>query len=243
MEKKARNLSKIVLSSALISNVLAGASVYAADENVTPLAQPKDLNNASDWSKNAIQSLLTKGVLEGDLEGNVNPSGKLTRLQTVAILGRALGIKTDAPTGSSFKDVSADSWGLPYLESLHKVGIIEGNGDGSFRPNDTITREEIAVLFVRIAGISIEGKGGNLQVKDASDISDWAKPYVQAALEAGILTVDSSGAFGGKTEVTREAMAVVTEQVISSEKFEQQKETIKTLFEEGKKVSNSDPSL
>lgn len=238
-ETNNKKLMKLVVSSSLLTSAMTASMAYA-QESVSPV-QVSELTKASDLASSAIQRLLAEGILDGDSAGQANASAKITRLQTVAMLARSLGLKADNVAASSFRDVSADSWGLPYLEALAKIGIIQGSGEGRFRPNDPITREELAAIFARIHQVNVTGKGANLNIKDAGQISDWAKPYVQAVIEAGLLT-PTNGEFGAKQELTRDIVAVVTNQLISSDKFNTLKEKISTLFKEGKPLSSSDPS-
>jgi hypothetical protein len=226
-----KKITKYVLSSTLLVNTVVGqaAVVFAADEKKPEIMQ------------STVKELFDKGIFTGDEKGNLNLEGKLTRIQVAAILSRALNLHVDTTVTTSFKDVSADSWGLKYIDALQKLGVMVGS-DGKFRPNAVITKEELAVIFVRITQTSIVGKGTNLSVTDANEISGWAKPYVQAAIEAGLITT-VNGKFSPKSEVTRQDIAVITDEFIKDSKFEKYKKSINNLLDEGKKISNSDPTV
>lgn len=229
--QKLKKVSQYVVSSAMLANTLAAPAAVFAE------------NNQFDSSavKAAIKELMEAGIMTGDGKGNLNLEGKLTRMEAASILARALGLNVSTPVSSSFSDVSGDSWGLKYINALAKAGIMVGS-DNQFRPNALMTKEELAVVLVRITQINVVGKGNNIPVSDSESISDWAKPFVQAALESNLLQAQD-GVFGGKSEVKRQDVAVIANDFIQSPKFIEYKESIQTLVDEGKKVSNSDPTV
>ncbi|MBW7452783.1 S-layer homology domain-containing protein [Paenibacillus sepulcri] len=229
---KTRKITKYALSSALLFNPLvATGSAFAADAKIdTSLIQ------------SAVNELLKQGILEGNEKGDLNLEGKLTRIQVAALMARALQLDVSStPKGISFSDVSADSWGAKYINALSKIGVFIGS-DGKFRPNDYLTKEEFAVILVRITQTSIEGKGNNIPVSDADQISNWAKPYVQAAIENGFIFA-VNGKFTPKEHVVRQEVVVEANNLIKSDNFEQYKESIGELLKDGKKISNSDPTI
>lgn len=233
MERNKKNkITKYVLSSTLLANTVVGqaAMVFAADEQKTP-----------DLVQTTIKELFDKGVMMGDEKGDFNLEGKLTRIQVAAILARALDLDVSAPPTVSFTDVSSDSWGLKYIDALQKLGVMVGSND-KFRPNAVLTKEELAVIFVRITQTSIVGKGSNLAITDVNEVSNWAKPYVQVAIEAGFISVDN-GRFNPSQQVNRQEVALITNTFIKSEKFDQYKEAVNSLLDSGKKISNSDPTI
>jgi hypothetical protein len=230
MNEKMKKVSKYVVSSAMLVNMLAApAAVFAADKKMEPSVVQA-----------AVKELLEKGIMTGDQKGDMNLEGKLTRIQVASILARALKLELSQPT-VSYTDVSSDSWGLKYIDSMTKLGVMAGS-DGQFRPNALISKEELAVILVRITQTNIIGKGNNLPIEDGNEVSSWAKAYVDAAIGAGLMqAVD--GKFSPKAKVTRQEIALLTNTFIHSEKFEQVKDSIGHLLETGKKVSNSDPTL
>jgi hypothetical protein len=229
--KKVQKITKYVISSAMLANAVAGqAAVFAANEKVEPpLAQA------------AVKNLFEKGIMFGDENGNFNLEGNLTRIQVAAILARSLNLDISKTPKVNFTDVSSDSWGVKYIDALANLGVIEGS-DGQFRPNDVLTREELAVILVRITQTNIVGKGNNLPITDANQVSDWAKAYVQAAIEAGLIPVEN-GKFAPNKKVSRQEVASVTDNFIKNDKFEQYKKSANTLLDTGKKISNSDPTV
>ncbi|CAH1223749.1 S-layer protein sap [Paenibacillus plantiphilus] len=228
---KSKKITKYIVSSTMVVNAMAApVAVFAANDKVDPALVPA-----------AVQELLDKGILQGDHNGNVNLEGKLTRIQVAAILARALNLDVSKSGTVSFTDVSSDSWGLKYIASLQNLGIMVGD-NGKFRPNAYLTKEELATILVRVTQTNIVGKGNNMGISDAGQVSDWAKGYVQAALEAGLIP-SQDGKFDPKGQITRQQVAQVASNFTKNVKFEEYKSSINTLLDEGKKISNSDPTV
>ncbi|WP_246096557.1 S-layer homology domain-containing protein [Paenibacillus sinopodophylli] len=229
--ERTKKITKFAVTSAMVVNALAApVAVFAAEETIAP-----------DAVQAAIKELMEKSIMVGGPNGELNLEGKLTRVQVAAIIARSLNLETPEIPTSKFSDVSSDNWGLKYIYALEKVGIMIGS-NGAFRPNAILKKEELAAILVRITQTNITGKGTDLPISDSNEISDWAKAYVHAAIDAKLLTV-TDGKFAPQNQVERKDVAVLTAGFIKEEKFEQYKESINTLLEEGKKISNSDPTV
>ena len=97
---------------------------------------------ASDWHVDYMATAKIAGIIDANEDGNINPNEALTRAETLEILFRSSLINMIDPTSSSFVDVSASHWALQYIETAVSVGIVSGYTDGTFRPDDTVTRAE-----------------------------------------------------------------------------------------------------
>ncbi|MDR0405955.1 MAG: S-layer homology domain-containing protein, partial [Clostridiales bacterium] len=111
----------------------------------------------------------------------------------------------DAPV---FRDLDAAAWAAESITALCKRGILSGDGDGRFRPDDFITREE----FVKIAvgAFSLERADAEADFADL-DRSAWYYRYIAAAVAANLVMGDSAeeNTFGIGRGITREDMAVI----------------------------------
>lgn len=107
---------------------------------------------------------------------------------------------------SIFADVSVDFWGADAIKTLVKNKIVSGDGDGTFRPNDRISREE----FIKMA-VSILGNVNENAVCAFDDVkeNDWYYKYVATAVDAGIIYGVSDTMFGSGQGLTRQDMAVI----------------------------------
>ena len=113
---------------------------------------------------------------------------------------------TDVEAASRFKDVPSTQWAYNYVEDISNRNIINGYPDGTFRPNNSLTREQAAKIIVNAVGILYEGK-----VADFPDVAtdSWSSPYIAAAKEAGIITGHLDGTFRPHAKVTREQIAAM----------------------------------
>jgi len=105
-----------------------------------------------------------------------------------------------------FDDVSADFWGKDAIKALVDDKIISGDGNGKFRPNDRVSREE----FIKMA-VSIMGNINDNAVCSFDDVkeNDWYYKYVATAVNAGIIYGVSDNHFGSGQGLTRQDMAVI----------------------------------
>lgn len=167
------------------------------------------------WAYDALCFCLRYGFLNRDSEGNVLPNHKITRGDFVASLGRFCGISSSyrRQTDAALQDVSASDENRPYIEWANDIGLMTGY-DGKFRPEDTLTREEMATVLARY--LLMRGKsapGGSLDAyQDASSISRWAVDGVALCSELGILK-GSHGAFHPKQSLTRAQTATILQRL------------------------------
>lgn len=120
-------------------------------------------------------------------ETTFEPDRPVTRAEFAALIVRALNLNA-ATEGQQWKDVAANDWFASSVYAAANVGLIAGY-DGWFRPDDLITREEMAVVIAKAYAF----KGGNPSsgaidmFADRNEISDWAYSYVDTTAAIGIL--------------------------------------------------------
>ena len=138
-----------------------------------------------EWAKTAIEELAVQGIVNGVGDSRFDPAGNLTRAMFVTMLSRALNKNTGATTlikTGGFSDVSFGAWYAPHVGWAVEKGIVSGYPDGTFRPNNLLTVEEMIVMAVRAGGLV--NKGELLMI---SGVSDWAKPSVIIAGQNNLL--------------------------------------------------------
>ncbi|MFC4600027.1 S-layer homology domain-containing protein [Cohnella hongkongensis] len=111
----------------------------------------------------------------------------------------------DAPL-ISFADI-AGHWAEGDIERAAAEGIVSGYPNGTFRPNDPVTRAEFAAMLV--GALKLEGKVAALPFTDEALIGAWAKQAVAHAVQAGIVIGNSDGSFRPNAQITRAEMAVM----------------------------------
>ncbi|OME54795.1 hypothetical protein BSK66_18650 [Paenibacillus odorifer] len=204
-------------------NTLFGGTLYASAAEITPPFS--DLTEIQQTKSAAILEAARLGLLKGDPNGQFRPTATMTRQELAAILAKTLKLDSSVNSTSSFRDVSDSSWSVSAIEAVKKAGFMEGDLTGDFNPSRPVTREELAVIFVRaIRGTGAQGGQAN-KVNDESTISNWAKEYTDVALRLKL--IDSpEDMFSPKGTVQRQDMASF---LLNIFKEEQQTATIDNI--------------
>lgn len=142
------------------------------------------------------------GVGGGHFAGERN----LSRAQLAQILYNLSG-KAASSGSTSFTDVPAGEWYFSAVSWAAQNGIVSGYSNGTFGPNDGITREQLAVMLWRYAGQP--ASSGTLNFSDASQASDYALQALRWAVENGILSGNSNGNLNPGGFATRAEVASI----------------------------------
>ena len=147
--------------------------------------------------------------IKGYPNGSFKPTDTITRAEAATIFYRLLTDSTRkayATSYNSFKDVPATAWYNTAVSTMAKLGIVNGGADGYFRPNDPITRAEIAAMIARCDGAYYTGTSTVF----SDTYGHWAAGYIDRAYELGWINGYPDGTFGPDKTVTRaELMAMV----------------------------------
>jgi hypothetical protein len=102
------------------------------------------------WAVKEIEYVKQSGLMVGDGNGSFRPDALITRGEMAAIAARYKQLDTSGFTESSFSDVDAAYWGAAYIEAAKAAGILDGYGDGTYRPNGQLTRAEAVKIINRM---------------------------------------------------------------------------------------------
>lgn len=122
---------------------------------------------------------------------------------------------TAAPgTTTGFTDLGDVEWAQEAINHLASLGIINGMGDGTFAPNDNVTREQFAKMIVMCMGYTVNESA----TSSFSDVvaGEWYAPYVAAAANNSLITGFEDGTFGVGQNITRQDMAVIIYRALGS---------------------------
>ena len=146
--------------------------------------------------------------VQGYPDGTVKPTGNITRAETAAILFRLMdegSRKTYYSTKSGFRDVATGSWYNTYVATLNNAGVITDSSNGYFRPNEAITRAELAAMLANFT----ETAGAANYFNDVS-ARYWAANAIAICAKLGWITGYPDGSFRPDRNVTRaELMAMI----------------------------------
>ena len=148
--------------------------------------------------------------INGYPDGSVQPEGKVTRAETAAILYRIMGDECQSyykTNSSSYSDVARGDWYNTYVATLENAGVIvDTRTNGKFRPNDAITRAELASMIAQFAGLE------SASAAKFNDVGSryWAAEEIAIAAKMGWINGYPDGSFRPDRNVTRaELMAMV----------------------------------
>lgn len=141
-------------------------------------------------------------------DGTVRPEQEITRAEVATIFFRMLTEEARESywsTSNKFTDVKAGDWYNNAISTLTKTGVINGYPDGTYRPNDPITRAEIVKIAVSFFDFIDDNEHLFLDVR-----GHWAESYISAAADLGIITGYPDGSFKPDKNITRaEAMTII----------------------------------
>ncbi|WP_052759806.1 S-layer homology domain-containing protein [Paenibacillus sp. DMB20] len=160
------------------------------------------------WAEEYIRKLAAKHIVTGVDGHQYQPDRKVTRADFVTLAVRALGI--DPANGkTAFNDVASNDYYAAYVSTAAELGLIQGSG-GKFRPKDSITREEAAVVLAQMAVTlkktgTVPSSGGTFA--DMNSISPWAKDAVGLLQTMGAVQGKGNNSFDPRGFVTRAEIA------------------------------------
>ena len=144
---------------------------------------------AGAWYYEAVEYVYENGLMQGTAPTVFQPSGTTTRAMIVQILYNKEG-KPDAAYSGAYTDVAEDKWYTPAVEWASGEGIVSGNGNGTFAPNDSVTREQMAIMlynYAAYAGYDTSVRGDVSAFSDGASVHDWAAEAMSWAVGVGVL--------------------------------------------------------
>ncbi len=180
------------------------------DPTPSPEPQPHFKDTAGHWAAASINKLSDKNILGGFPDGSFKPNQEMSRAEFSAVIYRLLGFKAES-SESGFGDITPTAWYNKYVNGLHAAGIITGFDDGSFKPNQEMTREEAFVILYRAVKdqLIVASGAAKPSFADESGVSSWAKEALAALAEAGIIKGYEDGSIRPKEKITRAEIASI----------------------------------
>lgn len=151
-----------------------------------------------EWSEQAVKDMASRMIVNGVDSDHYNPDAQVTRAELASIMVRALGLAENGE-GTSFKDVAAGDWYAGAVAQASDYGLIQGYADGSFGPNQTITRQEALVMLTRAMKLTnqetkaVDTASVLAPFADHTSIAVWAQDAVATAVYSGLVQGNSEG--------------------------------------------------
>lgn len=162
------------------------------------------------WAAEAINALADKGVVSGRDAVTFAPNDDITRAEFAKIVVGAFNIELGATADLS--DIDSSAWYAPYVGACYDAGIITGYDDGEFKPNNRVTRQEMAVMVLRAAqykNVTIETPNEKVDFTDADKIASYAAEAIETLQKAGIINGVEDGKFAPEDTATRAQAAKI----------------------------------
>jgi hypothetical protein len=140
------------------------------------------------WARTSIEHSGTVGLVEGYPDGTFRPERALSRAELATLLVRAKGVTLPTADKSVFPDVSRSHWAARYVAAAEEMGLVKGYPDGTFRPNQKISRAEGIMVLARFEGLT-DPERGELIYPPYSDVplDHWAVGMINSAKDAQFL--------------------------------------------------------
>ncbi|QWU15563.1 S-layer homology domain-containing protein [Paenibacillus sophorae] len=174
------------------------------------LYEPSFADMKIHWAKDEVEVLASKWIVNGMNTGRFEPGQSVTRAQFAKMLVEATGLRSQTKGTASFKDVPAGHWASDAVEQAAAAGWIKGYEGSLFKPNASITREEMMVMLTNAASLRKEEQSEALNAyADAAKVHSWAQPSVLAAIKSGLIQGNGDRLNPRATCTRAEAAAVI----------------------------------
>lgn len=170
----------------------------------------------NNWAYYAITYLKEKGWIQGKSEGLFAPQENLTRGEMATIVCRMLNLNVNEEnTFHRFSDIN-NHWAKEYIIRISELGIVNGYEDGSFKPDNLITRGEVSKIISKVMELEEFKKqhsreyfeGGNTIFMDLNG-REWCAEYVKVLASKNILKGYPDGTFRVNNVITRAEISQV----------------------------------
>ena len=161
------------------------------------------------WYYDYVLEAAELGIVKGNPDGTFKPNDQVTRADFALMTVRMLGVDEDGLefTTTAFTDVNDETYNAAAIQYCAEKGLIGGDGDGKFRPNDSITRQEAAKIIAEALELT---ETDDELFTDDNLIHEWAEDYVYQCKAAGIFGGDAgTGNFRPTDAISRAETAKI----------------------------------
>ncbi|WP_189015113.1 S-layer homology domain-containing protein [Paenibacillus marchantiophytorum] len=205
----------------LVVDKASGKPVTNHPTETPPTEKPKEVTISDifeHWAEANIKQAISSGIVAGYPDDTFKPNHTVTRAEFAVML-----MNTLKPEGAGVATTFSDSgeigaWAQKAVAQAVQASIINGNEDGTFRPNAEVTRAEMAVMIARAMNLSIEANAAT-DFADDKDIPTWAKGSVANVKRAGIVQGKDANQFAAQDHATRaEAVTILLKMLAQKSK-------------------------
>lgn len=197
------------------------------NSDYTIILNEVEFNDAKDhWAKDSINDMGSRLIMAGSNSGNFEPDAAITRGEFSSVIVNALGIMRSGKGKHVFSDVGQDNENYNGIGIAVEYNLIKGYGDGTFRPDKKITREEAMTIISRAMDITNERGNDRPELteqflkvfEDGIHSSNWAKDGIADCVAADIIPVQMKG-LGVKDYISKAEVATIVRSLLKKSKL------------------------
>lgn len=205
-----------VLSVATAATMMVGGAAFAVNAD--------DIHGH--WAEKTLQQFIDNGWIQGD-EGGIRPDSTITRAEMATVVD-AVEEYTEEANVSHYKDVAKTDWFYEQVAKIVKANVMVGVGDNKWAPQGNVTREQAAVIMCKLNDVSVDTKADLADVRaqltklgytDANAVSDWAAPYILAAVQNGYMSGYPDHTLRSGNDITRAEAIVMLDKAGVAEEY------------------------
>lgn len=205
-----------VLSVATAATMMVGGAAFAVNAD--------DIHGH--WAEKTLQQFIDNGWIQGD-EGGIRPDSTITRAEMATVVD-AVEEYTEEADVSGYKDVAKTDWFYKQVAKIVKANVMVGVGDNKWAPQGDVTREQAAVIMCKLNDVSVDTKANAADIRaqltklgytDANAVSDWAAPYILAAVQNGYMSGYPDHTLRSGNDITRAEAIVMLDKAGATEQF------------------------
>lgn len=202
-------------------DILIPFSVYKENAMIILVSEPGTygvINNKKNfddidghWAANTIEFISARAIFSGVGDNKFEPNGSMTRAMFATVLSNLDGADLSDYKTSPFTDVDINTWYGPAVAWAADKGIILGYGAGQFRPDDLITREQMAVMlrnYMQYKGIDLKATE-YVEFADEAKINSWAKDAVKDMKRFGLIAGVGNNIYAPQDTANRASVAQI----------------------------------
>ncbi|WP_157261100.1 S-layer homology domain-containing protein [Paenibacillus wynnii] len=159
-------------------NLVSFGQAFAATETAS-----KGNDTTGHWAESILKQWQAEGLLNGYVDGSLKPNLKITRAEFAVLINKSFGFTNAGAI--TFKDVKPSDWFYNDIAKATSAGYITGYTDQTFKPNQPLTREEMAVIVASL--LQLQKSSAPAAFTDTIAGHEWSKGQISAVVEAGIM--------------------------------------------------------
>lgn len=174
-----------------------------------------DVGENWSWAQDAIEILAGKGIINGT-DAGFEPQKNISRAEFVQLLITALQLEPEAYADGLFSDVNSSHWFAAAVACACNNKIVAGYPDNTFRPNESISRNEVASIIYHLEGNAPDFTDTKPAFIDVNEIPAWATDGVKYVYKQGLMNGYEDNSFQGSNPLTRAEAAVIIYKYLNS---------------------------